>query len=32
MTLLQDFNGGPYQILIEFIYEFIKIYLNIKDA
>ncbi|PQE27954.1 C2H2 finger domain-containing protein [Rutstroemia sp. NJR-2017a BBW] len=32
VNLLRDPNSGPYRILIEFIYEFIKKYLGIKDS
>jgi hypothetical protein len=32
VTLLQDPNGGPYRILIEFTCEFTKQFLGIKDA
>ncbi|KAH7305389.1 hypothetical protein BKA65DRAFT_520848, partial [Rhexocercosporidium sp. MPI-PUGE-AT-0058] len=32
VTLLWDPNGGPYRILIEFIYEFTKQFLGAKDA
>ncbi|KAI9764096.1 MAG: hypothetical protein M1840_008901 [Geoglossum simile] len=32
VTLLRDPEGGPHQILLEFIYKFTKQYLGMKDA
>ncbi|KAH8746819.1 hypothetical protein F5882DRAFT_312194, partial [Hyaloscypha sp. PMI_1271] len=32
VTLLRDPNSGPYRILIEFTYEFIKQFLSVKDT
>ena len=32
VTLIRDLKGGPYNIVLEFIFEFIKEYLGIKEA
>ncbi len=32
VTVLQDLEGGPYQILLEFTYEFTKEFLGSKDT
>jgi len=31
VTLIYDLEGGPYKIVLEFIFEFTKEYLGIKE-
>ncbi|OCK87773.1 uncharacterized protein K441DRAFT_592625, partial [Cenococcum geophilum 1.58] len=32
VILIRDLEGGPYKIVLKFIFEFTKEYLNIKEA
>ena len=32
VTLIRDLEGGPYKIMLKFIFEFTKEYFGIKEA